>query len=367
MKGKKVLIVPLNWGLGHASRIIPIISALKNAGATVIVGGSDKHQSLIKQEFRDILFIQIPHLNIRLNGKNRQLFRISIQLPAFLLSIIREHWALKKIIAENDIAAVISDNCYGLWNRKVYSIFITHQLTIRLPYPLKFLEKGINKINRLFIGNFNECWVPDIQENGGIAGELSHTTISMPNLKYIGILSRFNSQGSGIKPNHHSQPKKLLVIMSGPENQRTYFENKIKDEIIQLGNKYSYSIIRGLPEMTNDNLQEGWYNHLSAKQLGDLILKSNYIICRSGYSSIMDLLALGRTALLIPTPGQTEQEYLAEYLSEKGLFMYQKQAEINLTEGIRKLEELGENYESRIKTTLKIRSIRLEDLITNAN
>jgi len=351
MVGKKVLLVPLNWGLGHASRIIPLISALKIAGASVIVGGSPSHISFLQKEFENLDTLKIPYLHIRLNGRKNQVFRILLQVPALIISIVREHLALKKIVSEIGIDIVISDNCYGLWNHKVHSIFITHQLKIKLPDKIKFLENLINKINRIFIDKYDECWVPDFGEGDGIAGELSHSQSISPKTKYMGILSRFNSIKPSIKYDQKPATKSLLIIISGPEIQRTLFENIIKKEQYALDKEMNYSIIRGLPDSDDGSLPPGWFNHMSTKELGQLILESDYIICRSGYSSIMDLITLGRTALLIPTPGQTEQEYLAEFLSKNGLFATQKQELFSLKEGIRILDLFGDEYENRINTS----------------
>ena len=349
MTCKKVLLVPLNWGLGHASRLIPIISALKKSGAHVVIGGSPAHLSLIRKDFGFVDTVKMPYLNIRLTGKRNQIFSIVWQIPAFIVYINREHWALKRIIRENNIDVVISDNCYGLWTRHAYSIFITHQLKIKIPRRIKFLEKSVNKISHWFIAKFDECWVPDLLEDGGIAGELSHEKIVMPKVKYLGILSRFINVPSEIEHDNEPGKKKLLIIISGPENQRTIFENKIKTELDKLGHEVIFTVIRGLPGTVIEALPKGWKNHLPAKQMAEVIMCSDYIVCHSGYSSIMDLIALGRTAILVPTPGQPEQEYLAEYLTSKGLFHSQEQEGLDLKEGIRILEINKERSEDLIR------------------
>jgi predicted glycosyltransferase len=362
MVGKKILLVPLNWGLGHASRIIPLISVLKSAGISIVIGGSPSHISFIQNEFNDLDTLVIPHLHIKLNGKKRQGLRILLQIPMFLLNIFNEHRALKKIISKYKIDTVISDNCYGLWNHEIHSIFITHQIRIKLPPAIKFLENPINKINRNLLGKYDECWVPDIEEDGGLAGELSHPETVFPKLKFIGIMSRFNSFKLSYNPDQNEHTGKLLIIISGPENQRTIFENIIKNELKNLGEWAIWTVIRGLPLATENNLPSGWFNHLPTHELGNLIMQSDYIICRSGYSSIMDLSTLGRTALLIPTPGQTEQEYLAGFLSKKGLFAMQKQEDFNLREGIRTLEKFKNEYEMRIKSSFRIHQLRTDKI-----
>ncbi len=353
MPGKKILLVPLNWGLGHASRLIPIISHLKYSGENVLVGGSSSHISLIKGEFKEIEVVKIPTLKIRLGGKKFQAIHIILQIPAFLFQIIYEHWALKKIIKQYGIDVVISDNCYGLWNQRVYSVFITHQINIKLPSGIRLLENFLNRINHWFIRKFNECWIPDIEYKGGLAGELSHNTGKISISIYIGLLSRLSYSHSDQKNNHGSSPKKILIIISGPENQRSIFEDKIKDQLKLLLTEIDFKVIRGLPEIKDNDLPKGWFNHLPACQMAESIIQSDYIICRSGYSSIMDLITLGRTALLVPTPGQTEQEYLAEYLTNKKLFIFQRQDELDLKKGLETLDLEREDNERVIRSIQK--------------
>lgn len=327
----KALVIPLNWGLGHATRLIPVISELQKMNVSVIAGGSPVHQKLFQQQFAGLETIDFPHLNIRLTGKRTQVFSLAFQVPAFLFQICREHRALKRVIKEKEIDIVISDNCYGLWNPSVYSVFITHQLHIKLPSRLRVFRHLINRMNTYFIRKFDECWVPDIPEMEGFAGKLSHTNNSTA--KYIGILSRFNLLNKAAELQEHGSVKRILFILSGPEKQRNLFEECIRKEIAAVQDEFDYTVIRGLPDH-NKISDEKWINHADMYEMASLISRADMIVCRAGYSTIMDLISLGRTAVLIPTPGQTEQEYLADFLEKKGYFLTYLQKEFRLKTAI---------------------------------
>jgi hypothetical protein len=341
LNGKRILAVPLNWGLGHATRLVPLLQKCIDAGAVIIIGGSPQHISLMGEILGPMETVSLPYLNIRLSPHRSQVGILLIQLPAIIVTIIREHFTLRQIVRNQNIDMVISDNCFGLWNRSVKSIFITHQLHIKVPVRTKFLEKVINAINHWFIRRFDECWVPDIETGSGFAGELSHPPIHGVKTTYIGILSRFRSGD----PSNSDKSRKLLVIISGPEKQRSEFENIIQRQIAELPGNIEYNIVRGLPG-NKEEQPPGWHNHVPSGRLEQMIRGSHYIVCRSGYSTIMDLIALGKTALLVPTPGQREQEYIAEHLQQKGYFSNQKQSDFNLNKVIEEADNVLINHPS---------------------
>ncbi len=339
----RVLVVPLNWGLGHTTRLIPIIRELKKLNVEIIAGGSPVSLLLLKQEFGELPTVRLPFLHIKLGKHRSQIGIIALQLPLILFYISREHAALRKIVRKHRIDMVISDNCFGLWNRKVYSVIITHQLNIRLPRMVSFLNRFITNINSWFIRHYDECWVPDYEEQMGFAGKLSHAANPGISPVYLGILSRFLGYNYIRESSETSNKKKILILISGPEKQRSVFEKIIYRQIHRLHVDYTYTIVRGLPKDDQD-VPSGWYNHLPSDQLANMILAADYIICRSGYSSIMDLIALNRTALLVPTPGQPEQTYLADYLCSRDYFLSMKQHEFNLVDAIKLLNEKKNKY-----------------------
>ncbi len=332
MQAKKVLVVPLNWGLGHTTRLVPIIRELSKFEAEVYFGGNQVQISLIKQEFPFVQCISFPTLKIRLGREKCQIFSFILQLPGFFIQVLREQIFLKKLIRSKGIDAVIADNVYGLWNKKVYTIVVSHQLSILFPRGLRWMQGAAGRFIKRHISKYNECWVPDVRGKINLAGRLSQQKKTLSNCKYIGILSRFDKYGSEMD-SIPIRKNRLLILLSGPESQRTIFENLIAEQLVDLPEEISFQVIRGLPN-SSEVPATGWKNHLPAFELYKSIVESSYIICRSGYSTIMDLVTLKKTALLVPTPGQTEQEYLADYLTERGWFKSIKQENFTISEAL---------------------------------
>ena len=329
MHNHRILITPLNWGLGHATRCIPLIRELQKQNIEVLIGASGKIAHLLQSEFPEIKIIPLTGYDIQYS-KNRRFFMFSIllQLPKILFAAWKENHQLKKIVVDYQIDAIISDNRLGCFHKKLPSVFITHQLQILTGNQL--LDRLAMKANYFFINQFSECWVPDATGEINMAGLLSHPK-KIPNVpvKYIGHLSRFNFQK--IPP---TIP--LTILISGPEPQRTIFEQLIVKQSEELD--MPVLIIRGLPntnnKLTTSNKNLQYKNHLLASELSLILQQSEMIIARSGYSTVMDLLALQKKAILIPTPGQTEQEYLAKKLSEERLFFTVSQHEFNLKKNL---------------------------------
>lgn len=317
----RVLVAPLDWGLGHATRSIRVISALRNAGTDVIIAADGPAALLLKKEFPELPILLLEGYHIRY-GKGRGLvFRLLFQYFRVKKVIRRENNWLQKIIHEKEIDGVISDNRFGLNSPKVPCVFITHQLYIETGY--KWLSRQAQKINYSYINRFHECWVPDEAEKKNYAGILSHPTKSpsVP-VHYAGLLSRFQAR-------KEETAFKYLFLLSGPEPQRSMLEEKI---IKLISGKKNMAIVRGLPEGSREKIDlpgiQSW-EHLPAKILNEVICSSEIVICRSGYSTIMDLVALQKQAILIPTPGQKEQEYLADHAAERRLFKQVRQSALS--------------------------------------
>ncbi len=320
---KRILICPLDWGLGHATRCIPLITELNKRGCEVIVATSGDALLLLKKEFPLLEFHEIVSYRAEYSFRLPFMINIFIQLPKFVKAIRLEHSEVAKIIEEKKVNCVISDCRYGCWSGLVPSIFITHQVNLLMPPLLKWLEPLINFFNHLQIKKFTRCWVPDFPENR-ITGRLSASRGLM--VDYIGMLSRFN-------PFISDQPKKyeVLAILSGPEPQRSKFEELLKSQLLLLGKRCL--LVKGLPSGSLAREEYGkleMVNYLSSNELQAAIEDSIIIISRSGYSSIMDFTRLGGHVIFVPTPGQTEQEYLAEQLEMKGISFYQPQEEFDL-------------------------------------
>lgn len=327
--GKKVLVAPLDWGLGHATRCIPIIKMLKDCNAEVLIGAEGAAAILQNREFPNIQILPLKGYRIKY-AKSKAFFFINIllQLPKIARAVNYEKKWLDKIIDTEKIDVVISDNRLGLSSKKITCYFITHQLHIKSSFSL--LDKIIQNINYSYINQFKECWVPDLKDENNYAGKLSHPkTLPKVPVKYIGLLSRF--QKADVQKKY-----KLAIVISGPEPQRTLFENKIVDQLKYIHD--SVLLVRGLPDEKRPlkSLPKNitCYNHLHAEALSIAMQQSEKVFSRSGYSTIMDLIAIEQKAVLVPTPGQTEQEYLAKYLSEKGVFELMLQNDLNLSKVI---------------------------------
>ena len=327
---KNILISPLDWGMGHASRIIPIIEILKKNGHNIIVAANGLQKKLLYSSFPDIIFEDIIQYNIKLSNKKSQNLVILSQIPKIILAIKKEHKQVNTLIKKHNIDVIISDNRYGFYNKEVKSIFITHQTHILLPKKIKFLETALNKINTRLINKFDVCWIPDLKDKENLSGELSHKNTKIKNLKYIGILSKFKKLDLEINND-------ILVILSGPEPQRSIFENIIETRLGDTNN--AVIIIRG-----NNEEKKSEYGNIdyiafaNTAKLNKLILQSRIIISRSGYSSIMDYVNLQKKAIIVSTLGQTEQEYLAKYLSDKNYFTKGEQEHLNLNDLLLKVE-----------------------------
>ena len=359
----RILVAPLDWGLGHATRCIPIIRELLAQGGEVWLAGEGAQESLLKAEFPELPFLELPGYRINYSKTARGLLWKMIQQGSKMRSAIQyENRWLKKVIAEHGFDAVISDNRYGLYHSAVHCVFMTHQLTIKNSLG-KWAERILQKINYKHINRFRECWVPDLptglpaerhgqaglDQEKNLAGELSHPQKkpTVP-VHYIGLLSRFEkkesfdpSANSGLrteKKNH------LLIILSGPEPQRSMLEEKIITDITHYNG--TATIVRGLPGLASlipsTNMIK-FYNHLPADELNIEMQEAEYIISRSGYSTVMDVVALQKKSILIPTPGQTEQEYLGSYLMEKGIIVCLTQKEFSLNKAL--IVAADHNYE----------------------
>ena len=289
--------------------------------------------SLLQQEFPDLQFLLLAGYRVKYSRKKYFLpLAILIQVPKIIFTISREHQWLKKTIKKYKIDIVISDNRFGLYNKKARCIYITHQLLIRTGNLIT--EKIAQTIHYRFIKKYDQCWVPDFEKDG-LAGELSHPALLPGNIKYIGMLSRFEL------PANTQRKYDLLISISGPEPQRKIFEEKILRDLGSFSGTALF--IRGMPESSElvhvSNPGIGIKNHLTARELNAAILQSDIVISRCGYTTVMDLVKLKKKAILVPTPGQTEQEYLAKYLMDKKIFYTVDQKYFSLRESLEQAAE----------------------------
>ena len=380
IKSSRVLVAPLDWGLGHATRCVPIIERLLAEGHEVVIAADGYPLRFLRREFPHLDWVKFEGLKVEYADGQSQVGAMLRQLPRFLRDIWREHKRLKEIVRMYDVDMVVSDNRFGLWCRGVYSVYMTHQLMVKMPRGLEWMEWAVWRFHRWFIKHYDECWVPDIEGDGNLSGDLSHKYPLLKNTKFIGVLSRFSSEKvewEDVRVEAEAlglqQRYDVVAVLSGPEPHRRNLEKQITDNRLQItddsqqstvnsqqtltpseqssrppktggqykivnsqqiltpseqssrpskiGGQYkivnsqqSLLIVQGLPE---DDLRLAEHRdgvdyipHLPTGLLQWYMQEAEEIVCRSGYSSIMDLHTIGRKAHLIPTPGQTEQEYL---------------------------------------------------------
>ena len=320
-KRLSILVAPLNWGLGHATRCIPIIKALLEQNYKPIIASDGNALALLKIEFPDLEILELPSYQIEYakNGKNLkwQLLKNSLKT---IKAIQQEKKLVKSWIKKHNIDGIISDNRFGVFSNKIPSVYLTHQLNV-LSGNTTWIT---SKLHQNIIKKYTECWVPDIETTPNLTGELGHLEKTNLNIKYIGPLSRFNKKETDKKFD-------LMIILSGPEPQRGILERKLKTEVLDYSGKTLF--IKGVVEKNQIKQQIAnvtYFNFMSSFELEQAFNESEIILCRSGYTTIMDLVKLQKKAFFIPTPGQFEQEYLAKKYKEEGLVPFAMQDDFKI-------------------------------------
>jgi uncharacterized protein (TIGR00661 family) len=313
---KTILVAPLNWGLGHATRCIPIIKALQDNNFIPIIASDGIALDLLKKEFPYLKFLELPSYQIEY-AKNGKYFKWKLlkNCPKMIEAILEEKKLVKKWVKKYEIDGIISDNRLGVFSKKVPSVFITHQLNVmtgNTTWLSSILHQNI-------IRKYAECWIPDSANTPNLAGELSHLKNHDLNIRYIGPLSRMHYKKTDKKYD-------LMILLSGPEPQRGLLEEKLKKEIVHYNGNILF--IKGIIEKEQKKEQTEnvtFYNFMHSRQLEQALNESDIILCRSGYTSIMDLAKLNKKAFFIPTPGQYEQLYLAKKLKKESLVPFTTQ------------------------------------------
>jgi len=328
---KHVLVAVLDWGLGHATRSVPVIRELLNQNCMVTLAGNGQSLKLLQQEFPLLDFQELPSYKVSYSDSLPFMLKIFLQLPKFLKAIRAEHIEIEKLVGQRNIDVIISDNRYGCWSRQVPSVLITHQVNIIMPPILSWLSFGLNYFNHQLIKRFNSCWVPDF-ESERITGRL--TTPAKLNIRHVGMLSRFARN-----ENISIDQDLIVAVVSGPEPQRQVLESMLESQMVNQTGKLV--LVRGIPQGEGRNHAKiKFINHLPANELSELIQEANIIITRSGYSTIMDLVRLGKkNVIMIPTPGQTEQEYLAKTLEKKRITFSQSQSDFDLAKSLNNIKD----------------------------
>lgn len=355
-----ILICPLEWGLGHAGRMAALARRLQDRGCKIIIGSGKEHRAFFTNHLPGTGFIDFPGFRPRYSSVFPQYLALLAQFPLLLFHIASEHMKLKSLLRNHPVDIIISDNRFGLWNRSVRSVYVTHQILIPFPRPFRLTEPLGVLFHRFFIGKYDLCLIPDLPGAENLSGRLSHGMRMPPDTVYAGIMSRFH-----VGDDHSPEPDDEghhTLILSGPEPQRSLFRKKAMEALKERTKKLI--VLEGRPlgnGKASNTASTVSHNDLPGTGMQKIIRGSKGIVCRPGYTTIMELVSLGRSALLVPTPGQTEQEYLAEYLSGRGWFTSVRQKDLdknciippakgNWSEAL--IEESGRLLEKAVDTIL---------------
>lgn len=346
----RILVCPLDWGLGHAGRCIPLIRALRAAGHEVRIAAAEGALRLLRGEFPDLAWDEFPGYRVRYARSAALLLPVlAIQLPALLAGWRAEKRRLGRLLAAHPCDLVISDGRYGLAGTGIPTILITHQIAFRLPARLpwkSFAERVLLRMNLKALARFERVWIPDWPHPLSLSGELSGPSSVPGNRERIGPLGRFAAPPEGSLP---QGPRiDIAAVVSGPEPQRSLFEASLRASLANLPG--TRVLVRGLPGASAHagaglaSLRKGELNvfdHLPGAELAQVFAHAGALVARSGYTTVMELAVLGTAAaVLVPTPGQTEQEYLADHLSRLGAAVRREQGEGDLAAALREVRDL---------------------------
>lgn len=331
MSGKTILISPLNWGFGHAGRMIPLALELKKRGNNIIFGAEPYIIPMLEGELPEITLITIPGIKIRYSRLLPQYICILFQLPLIIAASIRENFALKHLARELKPDIIISDNRFGFFHKRIFSVYVTHMLRIPFPKPFSFAEPLGIWLHRLIISRYDLCLIPDYPGEVNLSGRLSHGVKMPANATFIGPLSRFAHQASLHNVTPSVNPY-CCVIASGPEPQRSLLIEKIIPALpgikllILTGTALSKKVC------CNDNVTV--ITKPDTEKMREVISSGTSVIARAGYTTVMELVSLGKAGVIIPTPGQTEQEYLSKYLNSNYGFTSLAQKHISRVDSV---------------------------------
>jgi len=325
----KILIAPLDWGLGHTTRCIPLIQYFSSLGHEVYAAAEAASAQLLRENFPKLNILPLKGYRIFYSSHKATFsLKIAQQIPKILSAINAEQKWLRQVQKELQFDLIISDNRYGMHHVGVPSIILTHQLQIQSGINAK-MDSWVMKLHMRLLRKFNACWVVDEKEDAGYSGKLAHPEKLPEYATYIGLLSQFSECTI-----HYNKAKenRILILLSGPEPMRSIFESRLIAqarslpgyEFVIVGGNPLGERVTGLPDFIE------YHTHLNAAHLLVEMEAAGLVICRSGYSTVMDLALLQKKALLIPTPGQSEQEYLARFLTQKGAFHTVTESLLNL-------------------------------------
>ncbi len=318
---KSVLVAPLFWGLGHATRCIPIINKLISLGWKVHIASDGDALLLLKKEFPELTFHELPPYGVQYGDSDNLFTSLIFQVPGLMKNLSAEFLAVQKLQKAHGFDLIISDNRPGVKVKEVRSIYITHQINFEVKYG-----KGLGRrLHKMLYKDFNDVWIPDVQPPNNLAGKLSAT--AKGNYKYIGMLTRAEKENTYLKYD-------LLILLSGPEPQRSTLEQQLLRQL--RGTSLKVALVRGTTVSSVQNLSKiTVINMATSKEVDKLVAQSSVVLARCGYSTLMDLSVWRKKCILIPTPEQPEQEYLGKHLAENKWAHVVSQKELSLKEDLK--------------------------------
>lgn len=326
---KNILVCPLNWGLGHATRIVPVIDVLTEQGANVIIAADKGPSIYLAERYPKLKILKLSGFEPVYPSNRSMAVNMLFSFPKMIKAAKQARIELKKIIEEQHIDAIVSDNRYEIYATKIPSVIITHQLNINTVGIQVLAKPIINLLLNHYLSNFNEIWIPD-QPGIELSGKLTKSKKYIDKTYHIGLLSRFYKFSGDIRPIDSD----IVIISSGPEPQKSIIQNKLINQFA--GSQYKVKVLEGKPGRrvirTMDNIE--LYSHVDDDMFVGMLKGARIIISRPGYSTLMDLFTLGKTGIFIPTPGQTEQIYLGNRLFNEGRAVVLKQDQINQIRGV---------------------------------
>jgi len=349
----KILFGVCSWGLGHATRDLPLIREMIKRGHKLTIVGRGRSLIFLEKELKEnCSYLDIPDYSSPYSKRDLFVAKFVTYCPIYINEIVEEHTRIKKIIKRGGYERIISDNRFGIYDKYIPSFFISHQLRFIVPGRIKPLERATERFNYFFKRKFCKFLVPDYSQNS-LSGDLSHNLkyFKEDKIEYLGPLSDF-------KKRETEEDIDYFISLSGPEPQRTLLEKKILRQVSSLTGKIIITL--GKPEVYKEEMKGNIriFTFLDRKRQEEIMNRSRLVITRPGYTTLMELALLRKKALLIPTPGQTEQIYLAKYHKEKGNFYSISQNKLNLSRDVEEAKRYSginsNDKEDAVKNFMKI-------------
>ncbi|HEX2922427.1 MAG TPA: glycosyltransferase [Chloroflexota bacterium] len=323
----RVLFAVAAWGLGHATRDLVLIRALLDAGHEVTILSTERALQLLRGELGNRCgYIDVPDIPKPLSRRAFWFYvRMSLSLPLVFWTFRHEHQVVHRLVNRHRFDRIVSDTRYGVYHREIPSFHIVHSLRQIVPGRNRWLELMVERSQQQLLSGGHKLLIPDQKENG-LAGELCHNLAAFQEsrLEYIGILS-------SVRKRRLEPDIDYFISVSGAEPQRSIFEEMVLQQIHDLPGRVVVALGRpDLPLSVTDDGRISVHSFMTRLQQEEMMNRARLVVSRSGYTTLMELAELGKRALLVPTVGQSEQEYLGAYHERLGTMHMVTQPQLSL-------------------------------------